>query len=111
MVLVVVSMTAWLITPVVFSPFSRWNLIVQDARKFNGFITGHAGAGDDEISDVISRGKKGTVRSLFECGLAEELCVWSEQHFFMLALSILVRVVGGVFLIITVPAEILDYLL
>ena len=33
MVLVVVSMGAWVITPIVFSPFSRFNLSAQDAQE------------------------------------------------------------------------------
>jgi len=110
MVLVVVSMVAWVITPIVFSPFSRWNLIAQDAQDFNGFITSHAGTDEHEIPEVISRGKKGTVRSLYECGLAEELCVWSEGHFPMLIFNFVLRAVIAAYLITVCPAEILDYL-
>merc|ERR1712060_517766 len=34
MVLVCISFTAWIITPILFSPFPRWNLIGQDLREF-----------------------------------------------------------------------------
>jgi len=110
MTLVVISMIAWVVTPIAFSPFSRWKLIAQDATEFNGFITGHAGTDETEIPEVISRGKKGTARSLYECGLAEELTVWSEQHFLMLTMSCLIQAAIGVYLITVCPAEILDYL-
>jgi len=110
MVLVVVSMMAWVVTPIVFSPFSRFILIGQDIQEFNTFINSHAGTAEHEISEVISRGKKGTVRSLYETGLADELCVWSEQHFFMLGMGFLIRAIIGVYLLTIVPAEILDYL-
>jgi len=110
MVLVVVSFTCWIITPIVFSPFPRWVLIVQDIKEFNTFITGHAGTADHEIAEVIARGKKGTVRSLYECGLAEELSVWSEQSCLMLVASFLVRLVVIAFVVALCPAGILDYL-
>lgn len=50
------------------------------------------------------------VRSLYECGLAEELAVWSEQSFFILMSGFLLQCVGAVFLACVVPSEILDFL-
>jgi len=110
MVLVVLSFTAWVITPIIFSPYPRWNLIVQDLREFNGFITGGAGSADADIPEVVSRGKKGTVRSLYECGLSDELCVWSEQHLFMLALCFLAKAVLACYVLAVLPAAILDFM-
>merc|ERR1719284_340981 len=110
MVLVVISFTCWIITPIVFSPLPRWNLIMQDLREFNSFITGGAGSADGDIPDVIARGKRGTVRSLYECGLADELCTWSEHHFFMLSLSFAARAILGCYLLALLPAEMLDFM-
>eukprot|EP00445_Apocalathium_hangoei_P014980 CAMPEP_0203882886 /NCGR_PEP_ID=MMETSP0359-20131031/27033_1 /ASSEMBLY_ACC=CAM_ASM_000338 /TAXON_ID=268821 /ORGANISM="Scrippsiella Hangoei, Strain SHTV-5" /LENGTH=2228 /DNA_ID=CAMNT_0050802995 /DNA_START=128 /DNA_END=6814 /DNA_ORIENTATION=+ len=110
MVLVLISIIAWIITPVLFSPFPRWNLIVQDIVEFNNFITSGAGSHEADIADVVSRGKKGTVRSLYETGLSEELNVWTEQHLLMLTLSFLVKLAAGCFMVVLLPAEILDFL-
>lgn len=110
MILVCLSAIAWIITPILFSPFPRWNLIGQDLREFNAFITGGAGSGESEIPEVVSRGKRGTVRTLYECGLAEELAVWSEQDLFMLMLCTLAKVAVGCYLVFALPAEILDFL-
>jgi len=110
MVLVVVSFTCWVISPIIFSPFPRYSLILQDIKEFNNFITGHAGTADHEIPEVISRGKRGTVRSLYECGLAEELSVWSEQSCLVLAGGFLMRLVAMAMLVAVCPAGILDYL-
>jgi len=110
MALVVVSMLAWIITPILFSPFPRWNLIGQDLREFNAFITGGAGSDESEIKEVMSRGKKGTVRTLYECGLAEELCIWSEQPLLMLIMCSLMKVCVALYLVLALPAEILDFL-
>mmetsp|Transcript_170644 Transcript_170644/g.542079 ORF Transcript_170644/g.542079 Transcript_170644/m.542079 type:complete len:2208 (-) Transcript_170644:27-6650(-) len=110
MVLVVVSMIAWIITPVLFSPFPRWSLILQDLCEFNGFITSGAGSHDADIAEVVSRGKKGTVRSLYETGLAEELDVWSEQHLLMLGVMLVLKIAVGLLVVALLPAEILDFL-
>merc|ERR1719491_2482527 len=87
MVLVVISFVTWIIGPIVFSPLHRWGLIAQELQEFNNFIVGGAGTVEADIPEVLSRGKQGRVRSLYECGLAEELCVWSEQAFFTLVLG------------------------
>jgi len=110
MVLVVVSCIAWFTTPIIFSPFPRWNLIRQDLREFNSFITGGAGTTEREIAEVQSRGKKGTVRSLYECGLADEMSTWTESHVFVLFLVCCVKVAVGIFVMLLLPAEILDFL-
>jgi hypothetical protein len=110
MVLVVLSFTAWVITPIIFSPFPRWNLIMQDLREFNSFITGGAGSAEGDIAEVVSRGKRGTVRSLYECGLADELSVWSEQHLLMLALCFVAKAVLGFYMLTVLPAAILDFM-
>merc|ERR1712060_151449 len=110
MVLVCISVLAWVITPIVFSPLPRWNLIAQDLRDFNAFITGRAGSAEEEIPEVVSRGNRGAVRTLYECGLSEELSVWSEHHLFTLVLCSLAKAVVGGCLVFALPAEILDML-
>merc|ERR1711972_805785 len=110
MVLVCISILAWVITPIVFSPLPRWNLIAQDLRDFNAFITGRAGSAEEEIPEVISRGNRGAVRTLYECGLSEEISVWSEHHLFMLILCSLAKLVVAGCVALVLPAEILDML-
>jgi len=110
MILVVISFVSWIITPIIFSPFPRWNLIRQDLREFNSFITGGAGISEVDIPDVVSRGKKGTVRSLFECGLASEMSEWTESHLFTLVVCFVMKVAVAAFLVFALPAEILDFL-
>jgi len=110
MSLVVISFVAWVITPILFSPFPRWNLIRQDLREFSNFITGGAGTGGDEIKEVVERGKKGTVRSLFECGLADEMSTWTEAPLLTLLASWACRAIVTGLVITTLPAEILDFM-
>merc|ERR1719277_63438 len=110
MVLVVVSFTTWLVAPIFFSPFQRWRIIGQDVQEFNNFIVGGAGTQEADLPEVLTRGKKSLVRSLYECGLAEELCIWSEQAPFTLVLSFFGQVVGLVYLCFALPSEILDFL-
>merc|ERR1719284_1972666 len=88
------SFTAWIVTPMVLSPLPRWNLILQDLHEF---------------SEVVVRGKKGTVRSLYECGLADELIVWGEHDLLMLLLCFSGKVAAGGFMLAVLPAEILDF--
>lgn len=109
MVLVLISCVAWIITPIVFSPFPRWNLIRQDLREFSAFITGGAGTSEREIPEVQSRGRRSTVRSLYECGLAEEMAQWTESHVFMLLLTCIFKVAVAIFLLYLIPSEILDF--
>merc|ERR1711920_533660 len=110
MVLVLISVSAWMVAPIVFSPFQRWGLIGQDVQDFNNFIVGCAGTTAADIPDVINRGGKLTFRSLFECGLAHELSIWSERPGFTLVCGLLGQLVGAVFLAFAIPSEILDYL-
>lgn len=110
MVLVVVSFVAWVITPIIFSPFPRWYLIGQDLQEFNNFITGGAGSAEADIQEVVTRGKRGTCRTLYECGLAEELSVWSEQHFLFLSMSFVQQAALGIYVVTVLPANILDFL-
>mmetsp|Transcript_124845 Transcript_124845/g.324298 ORF Transcript_124845/g.324298 Transcript_124845/m.324298 type:complete len:2327 (-) Transcript_124845:162-7142(-) len=109
MVLVFMSFVAWVITPIVFSPLPRWNLLCQDLQDFAGFIGGREGTTEDEIPEVVSRGRRGVVRSLYECGLAQEILYWSEQPLFSLFLTLVVRVLLLAALAAIVPAEILDF--
>merc|ERR1719336_3072692 len=110
MVLVLISVSAWMVAPIVFSPFQRWGLIGQDVQDFNNFIVGCAGTMSADIPDVIKRGAGLTFRSLYECGLAHELSIWSERPFFTLVCGLLSQLVGVVFLAYAIPSEILDYL-
>merc|ERR1711920_1029562 len=110
MVLVLISVSAWMVAPIVFSPFQRWGLIGQDVQDFNNFIVGCAGTASADIPDVIKRGAGLTFRSLFECGLAHELSMWSERPFFTLVGGLLGQLAGVVFLAYAIPSEILDYL-
>jgi len=99
-----------MVAPIAFSPFQRCRLIGQDVQEFNNFIVGGAGTAEADLPEVLSRGKRSMVRSLYECGLAEELCVWSEQAFFTLVLSFLGQVAGLAYLWLALPSEILDFL-
>jgi len=107
---VVISFVAWLLAPILFSPFPRWRLIRQDIHEFSRFITGGAGTEDLEINEVISRGKGGKVRSLYECGLADEMIFWTESPLFMTGIFFLVKLALGGYLVFALPAEILDFL-
>jgi len=109
MVLVMISIIAWIITPIVFSPLPRWALIGQDLREFNSFITGSAGTQDSELPEVVVRGRMGTVRTLYECGLADEIQQWSTQPFLKLFSDLLLRIVVGAYVAAAVPSEILDF--
>jgi len=109
MVLAIVSVVAWLVTPIVFSPLPRWALIGQDLREFNSFITGSAGTQDVDLPEVVNRGRLGTVRTLYECGLADEISAWSTQPLAKLAAGFLVKCVTGLYLTAALPSEILDF--
>merc|ERR1719436_648372 len=110
MVLVVISIVAWLITPIIFSPLPRWSLIRQDLREFNSFIIGGAGTLETDIPEVIARGAKGTMRSLYECGLAEEMTTWVESPLPVLVSCLLAKAALGAYLLLILPAEVLDFL-
>merc|ERR1711920_1004164 len=110
MVLVLISVSAWMVAPIVFSPFQRWGLIGQDVQDFNNFIVGCAGTTEADIPDVRKRGAELTFRSLYECGLAHELSMWSERPFFTSVFGFLGQLVGMVYLASAIPSEILDYL-
>lgn len=110
MLLVVISFVAWLITPMLFSPFPRWRLVRQDLREFSRFVTGGAGTEDLDTGEVVSRGKRGTVRSLYECGLSDEMIVWTESPLFMMILFFVLKVAVGGYLALALPAGILDFI-
>mmetsp|Transcript_57963 Transcript_57963/g.180146 ORF Transcript_57963/g.180146 Transcript_57963/m.180146 type:complete len:1155 (+) Transcript_57963:268-3732(+) len=110
MVLVVISFVSWITTPIIFSPFPRCSLLDQDIREFNGFINGRAGMGEDDVAEVIERGKSGRVRTLYECGLADEISVWGDQPVFVLMVYFLMRLAICAFLAVSLPSEILDFL-
>ena len=109
LMLVVISTIAWVATPILFSPFPRWKLIAQDMHDFNGFITGGAGAEDDTLPEVVRRGKNGTVRTLYECGLADELRMWGEQPLFMLSILFIAKALMGLLLVAAIPSEVMDF--
>jgi len=110
MLLIALSFTAWLVTPIIFNPFPRWSLIKQDLQEFNVFINGRAGMDKLDLADVVDRGQKGKVRTLFEFGLADEINSWSEQPLFVLVLQVVVRCAVAALLGLALPAEIMDFL-
>jgi len=110
MILVVISYIAWIITPIVFSPFPRLSLLEQDLREFNSFINGRAGMDPADLPEVIERGKTGRVRTLYECGLADEISVWCEQPLPVLLLYVVLRLAVCGFLALSLPSVILDFL-
>jgi len=110
MVLVVISFVSWIVTPIIFSPFPRFSLLDQDIREFKGFINGRAGMNEDDIPEVTERGKTGRVRTLYECGLADEISVWGDQPVLVLMVYVLLRLAVCAFLAVSLPSEILDYL-
>mmetsp|Transcript_120019 Transcript_120019/g.301690 ORF Transcript_120019/g.301690 Transcript_120019/m.301690 type:complete len:376 (-) Transcript_120019:175-1302(-) len=110
MVLVLISIFAWLVTPIIFSPLQRWNLIRQDLREFNSFIISGAGMLETDLPEVVARGTRGTVRSLYECGLAEEINAWEACPLPVLVTCLLAKVALGAYLLLVLPAEVLDFL-
>jgi len=110
MLLVVISFVSWLVAPVLFSTLPRWSLIRQDLRQFSGFITAGAGTQDSETSELIKRGKNCTVRSLYECGLSDEMISWLETPLFTIIFFFALKVCVGAYLAFALPAEILDFM-
>jgi len=110
MVLVVISIAAWLLTPILFSPFPRWSLIRQDLREFSSFIIGRAGTAEVELSEVVTRGAKGTARSLYELGLSKEISHWAEVPLSVIGVCLAAKLVLGAYLVLVLPASILDFL-
>jgi len=110
MMLIVVSFCAWFVTPVVFCPFPRWKLIKQDLVDFNGFINGRAGMAEEDIPEVVERGQKSKVRTLFECGLSDEIGLWSDHPVFVLILYMTVRILVSFTVALSLPSEITDYM-
>jgi len=111
MVLVLMSTVSWVATPILFTPLPRWQLIGQDIREFNSFITGGAGTEDVELPDVVKRGRTGTVRTLYECGLADEISFWDNQLLFVLMLLLVAKALFGFLMVVALPSEILDFFL
>lgn len=109
MILIALSFISWLITPIVFNPFPRWMLIKQDLQEFHVFINGRAGMDKLDLADVVDRGQKSKVRTLFEFGLADEITNWSELPVFVLLIHVLVRCAVVVILALMLPAEIMDF--
>lgn len=110
MFLVVISFTSWLVAPIFFSPLTRFDLVAQDARDFGNFIVGGVGIRETDLPEVLSRGKRSLVRNLYECGLAEELCVWSELPYSTLVMGFVLNAISSAFLLFALPAEVLDYM-
>ncbi|CAK9046789.1 unnamed protein product [Durusdinium trenchii] len=79
MFLVVVSFISWVVTPVIFAPLPRCELIEQDLREFNGFINGRAGMSEKELPEVVERGQRGRARTIFECGLVDSVSYWTKM--------------------------------
>jgi len=110
MVLIVISFTSWLITPIIFSPFPRWPLIEQDIKEFSAFVNGKAGKEESELLEVVSRGKTGKARTMWECGLAAEISLWSETSTLVLAVYVCVEAIITLYVMLLIPAEILDFM-
>jgi len=110
MVLVVISFSSWLVTPIIFSPFPRWPLIEQDIREFSAFLNGTAGKEEEELPEVVKRGSSGKVRTLWECGLANEISTFLDSTLWLCVMTVVLRVIGVCFMMLIIPAEILDFL-
>lgn len=109
MFLVVISFTSWIITPIIFSPFPRWSLIEQDVREFTNFINGRAGMAQRELAEVVDRGQKGLVRTVFECGLADAIGYWTDMPFIVLVFNLTRRILFCIIISMALPAEIMDF--
>lgn len=109
LVLIVISFTAWLITPIVFSPLPRLSLIREDMHDFVGFINGRAGMDAEELSEVVERGRKNTVRTMFECGLSHEIATWTDRPLFVVFNGVVWSLVKLLFLALVLPAVIWDF--
>eukprot|EP00434_Breviolum_minutum_P022453 symbB.v1.2.019819.t1/scaffold1579.1/size168583/2 len=110
MFLVVVSFISWMVTPVIFAPFPRCELIEQDLREFNGFITGRAGMSEKELPEVVERGQRGRARTIFECGLLDSVNYWTSMPILVLLFNLLSRLVLCTALALALPAEVMDFL-
>ncbi|CAJ1407050.1 unnamed protein product [Effrenium voratum] len=110
MFLVVVSFISWVVTPVIFAPFPRCELIEQDLREFAGFINGRAGMSEKELPEVVERGQRGRVRTIFECGLVDAVSYWTGMPLVVLSFNLLSRLLVCVALALALPAEIIDFL-
>lgn len=110
MALVVTHFSTWLIAPIVFSPFPRCKLILQNVRDFNSFIIGLAGSSQEELSEVEARGKSGQPRSLYECCLAQELSIWTGEPLFSLILGLVFRFACALYLAAVLPSVVTDFL-
>merc|ERR1712176_889388 len=110
MLLVVLAFASWLIAPMLFSTLPRWHLIRQDLRQFSGFITAGAGMQDSDAADLIARGKRAAVRSLYECGLSDELVSWIETPWLAKVFFFALKACAGACLMFALPAEILDFM-
>merc|ERR1712151_272792 len=109
MFLITTAMIFWVIAPVVFGPLPKFNLMKQDSTEFGKFINSSDGMKESDIDDVIKRGANGKVRSLYECGLADELETWSERPKKVLTLFVFVRIVVTCFFITVLPADFYDF--
>jgi len=85
-------------------------LIRQDLRQFSGFITAGAGTQDSDTTDLIARGKRCAVRSLYECGLSDEMISWTETPLFTITFFFAIKACVGAYLAFALPAEILDFM-
>lgn len=109
MILVLISIFAWLITPVIFSPFPRWSLMKQDANDFVEFITSTSGWNAEELNNVMERGKDQTFRNIYECGLENEISSYKNTPTFALAIFLLSRLILTCGIVLCLPAEIIDF--
>lgn len=110
MFLVVVSFVSWMVTPVIFAPFPRCELIEQDLREFNGFINGRAGMSEKELPEVVERGQRGRARTIFECGLLDSVNYWTTMPILVLLFNLLSRLILCTTLALALPAEVIDFL-
>merc|ERR1712194_33891 len=109
MFLITTAMVFWIISPVIFGPLPKMNLMQQDLRQFGAFINSKVGMGADEIPEVIKRGGNGKFRSLYECGLADELETWTLRPKKVLGCFVFTRLFVLYFIILALPGSFFDF--
>jgi hypothetical protein len=109
MIVILVSSLCWLAAPLLFSPYPRWNLVIQDAKDFFRFIVGTSGMDESAILDVKAR-KTQDFRNVYEVGLHDKISEWEDTGILGGFFSFCNR---GLFLFVyslIVPATLLEFI-
>lgn len=109
MFLVAITIVVWFVTPIIFSPLPRWDLMKQDFRDFSSWISERTGMQETDLPEVMKRAQKGEYSSLYECTLSYDVSVWTDSSWFAVLAYTFWKVVGLLFVLVMVPAGTLDF--